>query len=946
MRTRTKARILTAAVLAVVGMIATAHAQDRRQRGAQVSSPEVGEDGKVVFRLLAPEAESVRLVSPDLGNLEASGAFDRNDDGVWQLEYGPIEPPRALRYHFEVDGVRMADPTNRETSEANGTVFSTVFVPGLEWMELQDVPHGAVSEVTYHSKVLDRPRRMHVYTPPGYGTGDDTYPVFYLLHGATDSDDSWSTVGRANVILDNLIAAGEAEPMVVVMPDGHVDRMGRGRGGFRMEEFVEEFTDDIVPHVRKNYRVHTDRANTAIAGLSMGGGQTLGIIGRDLADYGYIGVFSSGIFGINRDQGDGPSWEEQHLETLEDPGLKDGLELFWFATGRDDFLVETSRETVALFRKHDFEVTYEETDGSHTWIKWREYLREFAPMLFRSKTETTSVGEGPDAEDDRKATPAEVPIKITRDIAYREGDSRAWRLDLAMPAEESAEPRPALVIVHGGGWRGGSRTVDVFQKMMTDYARKGYVTVNIDYRLTGEAPFPACIEDVKCAVRWLRAHADEYGVDPERIGAYGHSAGAHLALMLAMAPASAGLEGDGGWDGHSSRVNAVVGGSPPTELGRDVPMAKKEWWPIGYISGDHPPIFLVQGSADRIVRAELTEDFLEKMKAEGADIEYLRIEGGNHGVAYDEALEVTDPAIEAFLAKHLKKEGSPAQPTSRVADEGDSPYVVIEDGGTGPYPAVATEAWTLPGMTIFRPRDLSPFGPDRKLPVAVWGNGACANTTQEHKNFLSELASNGYVIVAIGLLDEIHERGEGSRQKTEPEQLLTGLDWILAENESTESIYFGKVDTAKVAAMGMSCGGLQAIRVSADPRITTTVVCNSGVLPEPSPLPGMPPLAKDVLEDFHGPVLYLMGGPSDIAYENAMDDFSRISQVPVVMTNLDVGHGGTYARPHGGEYTPVALAWLDWHLKGREEAAGMFLGEDSELKHDPEWSVETKNFAR
>ena len=444
-------------------------------------------------------------------------------------------------------------------------------------------------------------------------------------------------------------------------------------------------------------------------------------------------------------------------------------------------------------------------------------------------------------------------IKVTRDIAYREGPSKAWRLDMAMPTEKSDGLRPAHVIGHGGGWRGGSRTVDVFQKMMADYAKKGYVTVNIDYRLTGEAPFPACIEDVKCAVRWLRAHAEKYQVDPKRIGAYGHSAGAHLALMLAMTTKKDGLEGDGGWVEQSSQVNVAVGGSPPTELGRETPMSKKEWWPIGYISDGHPPLFLVQGGADRIVRAELTEDFVAKMKKEGADLEYLKIENGSHDVAYASALDVTDPAIEKFLAKHLK----PVAPQASVKKK--SSLVVIEDGGTGPYSAVATEAWTLPGMTLFRPRDLSAFGDEKKLPVLLWGNGACANTTWEHKNFLSEIASHGYLIVAIGLLDEINERGEGSRQKTKSSQLLTGLDVILAENKSAESIYFGKLDASKVASMGMSCGGLQAIEISADPRISTTVVCNSGVLPTPSSLPGMPALSKEILKKFHAPVLYLMG---------------------------------------------------------------------------------------
>ena len=282
--------------------------------------------------------------------------------------------------------------------------------------------------------------------------------------------------------------------------------------------------------------------------------------------------------------------------------------------------------------------------------------------------------------------------------------------------------------------------------------------------------------------------------------------------------------------------------------------------------------------------------------------------------------------------------------STRGQEAPKSPIVVVEDGGTGPHPAVATEDAALEAMTIFRPLDLSPFGVEQKLPVVLWGNGACANTTWEHKNFLNQIASHGYLVVAIGRLDQIEERGEASRQRTKADQLLRGLDWALAENASAGSDYFGKIDASKVAAMGMSCGGLQAIQISEDPRITTMVVCNSGVLPEPSPLPGMPPLSKDVLKTFHGPVLYIMGGPSDIAYKNAMDDFSRVDHVPIVMTNLDVGHGGTYAKPHGGKYTPVALAWLNWQLKGRVEASNMFLGEDSKLKRDPEWTVETKNF--
>lgn len=281
---------------------------------------------------------------------------------------------------------------------------------------------------------------------------------------------------------------------------------------------------------------------------------------------------------------------------------------------------------------------------------------------------------------------------------------------------------------------------------------------------------------------------------------------------------------------------------------------------------------------------------------------------------------------------------------NQSSDKASTPkQIKVEDGGQGPHSAIATESPTLSGMTIYRPVDLSVFGNEKKLPVLLWGNGACANTTEEHKNFLSEIASHGYIILGIGLLAEIETRGEASRQRTQASQLINALEWIIAENQNSSSHYFGKIDTAKIAAMGMSCGGLQAIEVSSDPRITTTVVCNSGVLPSPSPMPMMPSIKKEDLKKLHGPVLYLMGGPTDIAYKNAMDDYARVDHVPIVMANLDVGHGGTYRKPHGGEYSPVAIAWLDWHLKGQHEAAKVFLGQESSLNRDAEWTVESKN---
>jgi GH35 family endo-1,4-beta-xylanase/enterochelin esterase-like enzyme len=317
---------------------------------------------------------------------------------------------------------------------------------------------------------------------------------------------------------------------------------------------------------------------------------------------------------------------------------------------------------------------------------------------------------------------------------------------------------------------------------------------------------------------------------------------------------------------------------------------------------------------------------------------------GQHPLLFD-AQNNPKPAYPAIVEQ---SKNGPAKDTSAKVEptkaESDSPAMItIEDGGQGPFAAIVTEEASLAGMTIYRPRDLEAFGNERKLPVLLWGNGACANTTEEHKNFLNEIASHGYLVLGIGLLDQIETRTDAARQRTKSSQLIAALDWIQAENARPESRYYGKVDVEKVAAMGMSCGGLQAIEVSSDPRIKTTVVCNSGVLPTASAMPVMPALTKEDLKKLHAPVLYIMGGSSDIAYKNAMDDFARIDHVPVVMTNMDVGHGGTYRRPHGGEYTPIAIAWLDWQLKGNQQSANTFVGDNCELKKDPAWTIESKN---
>ena len=360
-------------------------AQGRGPQGPQVVSPEV-KDGNVTFRILAPKAQSVKLGGGDMPGVGQGKDLAKGTNDVWEVTVENVKPG-YYRYNFNVDGVSVIDPRNPATSESNNNTWSLVAVPGAEFMDTQQVPHGAVSEVTYYSSSLKRFRRMHVYTPPGYESGEGKFPVFYLFHGASDSDDSWTTVGRAGFIMDNLIATKKAKPMLMVMPAGHTSAIRSGGPRPAVDEFSTDFLDDILPHIEKNYRVHTDRQNRAMAGLSMGGGQTLNIGVPNLEKFSYLGVFSSGVFGITGNRGNqqpqGPSFEERHKEILDNEKLKEGLKLFWFATGKDDFLVETSRATVEMLKKHKFDVTYKETEGAHTWIVWREYLNEFAPQLFQ-----------------------------------------------------------------------------------------------------------------------------------------------------------------------------------------------------------------------------------------------------------------------------------------------------------------------------------------------------------------------------------------------------------------------------------------------------------------------------------------------------------------------------------------------------------------------------------
>ena len=299
--------------------------------------------------------------------------------------------------------------------------------------------------------------------------------------------------------------------------------------------------------------------------------------------------------------------------------------------------------------------------------------------------------------------------------------------------------------------------------------------------------------------------------------------------------------------------------------------------------------------------------------------------------------------------------------------DGSGPYAVIIEGDPG-----------IPGQTIYRPEKLSEFSKKNPLPIFAWGNGACMNSNTMYAPFLADIASNGFLVVAIGPYSEESFAASGGRGGgmmgggmggTKSAQLLEALDWATAENKRKESKYYQKLDPSKFAVSGHSCGGMQALEVGADPRVSTVLSMDSGlfaggapkigVKPEapktgapkegfpkegaPKMMMELPTIGKDHLQKLHSPVLYVDGGESDMAYPNGEDDFAKINRIPVAIAHFDdVGHGGTFSQPNGGEFGKIAVAWLEWQLKGDQTAKKMFVGSDCGLCKNAKWDYKKK----
>lgn len=522
-------------------------------------------------------------------------------------------------------------------------------------------------------------------------------------------------------------------------------------------------------------------------------------------------------------------------------------------------------------------------------------------------------------------------ITVTENIAYRKDVGPNTLLDLAQPQFGPQKNRPAILIIHGGGWSAGSKNDAVYHNLMIDYAKKGYVVCNMNYRLMQEAQPPACIEDVRCAIRWMKANAQRLGIDPERIGTYGHSAGGHLSLMAGVAAGSKAFNDDADpWKQFDCSVACAAGGAPPTELGRPGnPFGdRKEFWPIGYIAGCATPFLVLQGAEDPIVRPNLTEDWVRKMQQAGAQVDYVKVHG-HHGVAFDQQLQFTRPAMDAFFARHLKH-NDPSVSFEQLK--------VPDFGGSGPYKAVAVRERSLPDFVVYHPVDMADaIGSEHdKLPVLVFANGGCMDTSIGYENMLTDIASHGYVVVAIGALQMFPQHDK--EQHTPSAMVAKAMDWICRQAATPGSPYFRKVNTERMAAAGHSCGGAQVLANAADKRLHTYLILNAGMGQMT-----MADASAASLKNLHGPILYLVGGTTDVAWKNAQMDYEAIGSVPVVLAdNTKSGHGGTYNQPHGGANARMVRAWLDWQFKGKAENKDIFVG--GKLTDYEGWTIKHKNF--
>ena len=360
-------------------------------------SPDVLPDRRVTLRIYAPKASTVTVFG-DWMEAPAPVALTKDDEGVWSATVGPLVPD-YYSYTLTVDGVRTLDPKNPLIKQGVNNVDNMFVVPGPEaaFQDLKPVPHGEIRKAWYKSGTLGTERRLHIYTPPGYDDGTTTrYPVLYLLHGGGDEDSGWSTIGRAGFILDNLIAEKKAVPMLVVMPNGSLPRPAgmppptpgappdpAARRAMQ-DRFTSELMKDVIPFVEQRYRVRPGPESRAIAGLSMGGAQTLGVITSHPDGFKYAAIWSAGLFA--QTPADFEAANTRFLGSAE--RLNKQFALLSITVGDKDFALPGSKSLAGVLEKHGIKHEFTLTGGGHTWLNWRRYLNDLAPRLFKETSGT------------------------------------------------------------------------------------------------------------------------------------------------------------------------------------------------------------------------------------------------------------------------------------------------------------------------------------------------------------------------------------------------------------------------------------------------------------------------------------------------------------------------------------------------------------------------------
>jgi enterochelin esterase-like enzyme len=386
-----KLKLITSAlILLIPAIFSPIMAQNK---GKSVKSPEVLPDNSVVFRLFAPDAKTAKVTGTFM-DLTSSIEMVKSDSGIFEAKSAPL-PSDMYVYVYIVDGVRMLDPGNNIVVRDGSYIESRLMIPGekADLYDIKDIPHGVVSTVWYQSPTIGMSRRMVIYTPPGYNKSKESYPVLYLLHGGGGDEEGWISRGRANYILDNLIAAGKAKPMIIVMTNG-IPANAAAPGDRPLNtilkkvdtstpaamttgKFEESLIKDAIPFIESNYRVKADPDHRAIAGLSMGGYHTQKITNANPGKFKYIGVMSMGLYSMF-----GAYDKEQHISQLKSLNATNP-KLYYIGCGKTDFLYSSVTELRALYDEIGFRYTYRESEGGHSWNNWRLYLSEFAPQLFR-----------------------------------------------------------------------------------------------------------------------------------------------------------------------------------------------------------------------------------------------------------------------------------------------------------------------------------------------------------------------------------------------------------------------------------------------------------------------------------------------------------------------------------------------------------------------------------